>query len=228
MSEEIEPKPSMPAQSHGRSEMISLPRMTPDDIWARALFVWEVAAKEISRLAASVDKESFARCVEAFATCRGRIVTMGCGTSAAAARKVAHSLSCIERAAFFLSPSDAPHGGLGAIQPGDVAVLFSKGGATDELLVLVPSLKTKKVLLVTATENEGSALARQSDLVLRVKVERESDSFNMLATTSTMAVVAVFDAICVALMEYTGYTREQFAVIHPHGAVGKRLIGNEE
>jgi D-arabinose 5-phosphate isomerase GutQ len=113
MSEEIEPKPSMPAQSHGRSEMISLPRMTPDDIWARALFVWEVAAKEISRLAASVDKESFARCVEAFATCRGRIVTMGCGTSAAAARKVAHSLSCIERAAFFLSPSDAPHGGLG-------------------------------------------------------------------------------------------------------------------
>ncbi len=202
-------------------------RMTQDNIWARALFVWEVAAKEISRLATCVDKERFARCVEAFAACRGRIVTMGCGASAVAARKVAHSLSCIERPAFFLSPSDAPHGALGAVQPGDVAVLFSKSGETDELLVLLPSLKAKKVLLVAATESEGSALARQSDLVLKVKVDREADSFNMLATTSAMAVVAVFDAICVALMEYTGYTREQFAVIHPHGAVGNRLTGRK-
>jgi KpsF/GutQ family protein len=202
--------------------------MTDDEIWMRALSVWEVAAKEISRLSTSVDKERFARCVEAFAACHGRIVTMGCGTSAAAARKVAHSLSCIERPAFFLSPSDAPHGALGVVQPGDIAVLFSKGGETDELLVLVPSLKAKRVLLVTATENESSALARQSDLVLKVKIEREADPFNMLATTSTMAVVAVFDAICVALMEYTGYTREQFAVIHPHGAVGKRLIGEHK
>jgi D-arabinose 5-phosphate isomerase GutQ len=111
----MEPNPSMPGPSHGRSEIISLLRMTQDDIWASALFVCEVAAKEISRLAASVDKESFARCVEAFAACRGWIVTMGCGTSAAAARKVAHSLSCIERPAFFLSPSDAPHGGLRAV-----------------------------------------------------------------------------------------------------------------
>ena len=205
-----------------------LSRMTHDDIWARALFVWQVATKEISRLAASVDKDRFARCVEVFASCRGRIVTMGCGTSAMAARKVAHTLSCIERPAFFLSPSDAPHGALGAVQPGDVVVFFSKGGETPELLVLVPSLRAKKVLLVTATESEESALARQSDLVLKVKVEREADSFNMLATTSTMAVVAVFDAICVALMEYTGYTREQFAVIHPHGAVGNRLMGGKE
>jgi D-arabinose 5-phosphate isomerase GutQ len=228
VSEEIEPNPSMRGQATAGLEMKSLPKMTHDDIWERALFVWEVAAKEISRLAASVDKERFAQCLEAFATCRGRIVTMGCGTSAVAARKVAHSLSCIERPAFFLSPCDAPHGALGAVQPGDVAVLFSKSGETDELLVLLPSLKAKKVLLVAATENEGSALARQSDLVLKVKVDREADSFNMLATTSTMAVVAVFDAICVALMEYTGYTREQFAVIHPRGAVGKRLIGSKE
>jgi len=70
---------------------------------------------------------------------------------------------------------------------------------------------------VAVTEDDGSPLARESDLVLRVKVEREADPFNMLATTSTMAVVAVFDALCIALMEHTGYTREQFAVIHPHG-----------
>jgi D-arabinose 5-phosphate isomerase GutQ len=76
---------------------------------------------------------------------------------------------------------------------------------------------------VAVTEDESSELARASDLVLKVKIEHESDSFNMLATTSTMAVVAVFDAVCIALMEYTGYTKEQFAVIHPAGAVGERL-----
>jgi len=199
--------------------------MTHDEIWARALAVWETGARELARLAGSVDKEAVARCVDAFASCRGRIVTMGCGTSAAAARKVAHSLSCIERPAFFLSPSDAPHGALGAVQTGDVVVFFSKGGGTRELVDLVPSLKKKNAFLVTATENEGSPLAKASDLVLKVKVEQEADAFNMLATTSTMTVVAVFDAVCIALMEHTGYTREQFAVIHPHGAVGDRLAG---
>lgn len=153
---------------------------------------------------------------------------MGCGTSAVAARKVAHSLSCIERPAFFLSPSEAPHGALGAVQPGDVVVLFSKGGRTRQLLDLLPSLKVKNVLLVIATENENSPLAKESNLVLRVKVQREADPFNMLATMSTMAVVAVFDAICIALMEHTGYTREQFAIIHPHGAVGERLTRGKQ
>jgi len=201
--------------------------MTHDEIWTRALAVWETGARELTRLAGSVDKEAVVRCVEAFASCQGRIVTMGCGTSAAAARKVTHSLSCIERPAFFLSPSDAPHGALGAVQTGDVVVFFSKGGGTRELVDLVPSLKKKKAFLVTATENESSPLARASDLVLKVKIEQEADAFNMLATTSTMAVVAVFDAVCIALMEHTGYTREQFAVIHPHGAVGDRLTGGK-
>jgi KpsF/GutQ family protein len=197
--------------------------MTRDEMWSKALHVWDVAARELARLPTTVDRDAFSRCVEQIASCRGRIVTLGCGTSAAAARKVAHSLSCIERPSFFLSPSDAPHGALGAVQPGDVVILFSKGGGTKELLGLVPSLKAKKAFLVAVTENEASALARESDLVLKVKVECEADGFNMLATTSTMAVVAVFDAICIALMEHTGYTKEQFAVIHPHGAVGERL-----
>jgi KpsF/GutQ family protein len=197
--------------------------MTPDEIWARAVRVWETDAHEIARLPATIDRDAFTRCLQAVADCRGRIVTMGCGTSAAAARKIAHSLSCIERPAFFLSPADAPHGALGAVRPGDVVILVSKGGGTAELVALLPSLKAKKAFLVAVTEDERSPLAGQCDLLLRVKVEREADSFNMLATTSTVAVVAVFDALCIALMEHTGYTKEQFAVIHPHGAVGERL-----
>ena len=199
--------------------------MTPEEIWARAVSVWDTDAQEIARLPASVDRGAFTRCVQLIADCRGRIVTTGCGTSAAAARKIAHSLSCIERPAFFLSPADAPHGAMGAVQPDDVVILVSKGGGTAELVGLLPSLKAKRAFLIAVTENEHSPLATQSDLVLRVKVQREADSFNMLATTSTMAVVAVFDALCIALMEHTGYTREQFAVIHPHGAVGERLVG---
>jgi D-arabinose 5-phosphate isomerase GutQ len=197
--------------------------MTAEQMWARAVSVWETDAMEIARLASSIDRDAFARCVQLLADCRGRIVTAGCGTSAAAARKIAHSLSCIERPSFFLSPADAPHGALGAVQPGDVVILVSKGGGTSELVALLPALKARKAFVVAVTENEGSVLARGCDLLVRVRVEREADSFDMLATTSTMAVVAVFDAVCVALMEHTGYTKERFAVIHPHGAVGERL-----
>jgi KpsF/GutQ family protein len=197
--------------------------MTPDETWIRARAVWDIATGELSRLTSTLDRVAFTRCVATLASCRGRIVTMGCGTSASAARKIAHSLSCIDRPSFFLSPADAPHGALGAVQAGDIIILVSKGGGTKELIGLVPSLKAKKTTLIVVTENENSALARASDLLLRVKVEREADPFNLLATTSTMVVIAVFDAICVVLMEEMGYTREQFAIIHPHGVVGDRL-----
>lgn len=201
--------------------------MTKQEIWQMATQVWQVGAQALSALSDSVDREALARCVQLIASCKGRIVTAGVGTSAAAARKIAHSLSCIERPSFFLSPGDAVHGALGAVQPGDVAILISKGGGTREIVNIIPALKTKKVTIVGVTEKQDSVLARESDLVMRVAVQKEADAFNMLATTSTMAVAAVFDAICIALMHHTGYTREQFAVIHPGGAVGERLIGGK-
>jgi len=192
--------------------------------WQKAVNVWQTGSRELDRLEKTINQEAFFKCVEVVGRCKGKIITAGVGTSAAAAKKIAHSLSCIERSAFFLSPGDAVHGALGAAQAGDVAILFSKGGGTREIVNLIPALQTKKVFIVGITENGDSALARESDLLLKVKVEREADPFNMLATTSTMAVVAVFDAICIALMEYTGYTKEQFAVIHPGGSVGERLL----
>jgi KpsF/GutQ family protein len=195
-----------------------------EKLWDTALQVWTTAAKELGRLHSTVDRNAFLTCVEVIGYCKGRIITSGVGTSAAAAKKIAHSLSCIERAAFFLSPVDAVHGALGAAQTGDVAILISKGGGTGEIVNLFPALKTKGVFIIGVTENENSTLARESDLFLQVKVEREADPFNMLATTSTMAVTAVFDAVCIVLIDYTGYTKEQFAVIHPGGAVGERLL----
>lgn len=187
-----------------------------------------VEAEEIARLQTTLDMDTLERVVRLIGDCTGRIATTGCGTSAMAARKIMHSLNCIERPAFFLTPSDAVHGGLGALQKGDVLILISKGGNTGELVGLLPACKAKGVTTIAVTENETSTLGRECTVCVKVKVEREPCRFNMLATASTLAVIATFDAVCIALMQYTGYTREQFAVIHPGGAVGDRLLGKEK
>jgi KpsF/GutQ family protein len=194
------------------------------DPWAIARRVWETEAASVRDLSRVVDPAAFARCVQVLAGCRGKILTAGCGTSMAAARKIAHSLCCIERPAAFLSPGDAVHGGLGLVQRADVVIAISKGGGTREILNLLPAIQAKRAFLIGVTEKEDSMLARHSDLLVRVKVAREPDVFNMLATASTLAVIALFDAVCIALMQATGYTKKQFALIHPGGAVGDRLL----
>ena len=199
--------------------------MDKDQLWQIAQHVWTTGAAELSRLPNYLDPEIFARCVDLLARCTGRIVTSGCGTSAMAARKIAHSLSCIERPSFFLTPSDAVHGALGSVQSGDVAILISKGGGTHEVVAMLPAFEQKGVSVVAVTEQPDSPLGKAAQLVVPIRIEREADEFNMLATTSTMAVIAWFDAVCIALMRETGYTREQFGVIHPGGAVGERLTG---
>jgi D-arabinose 5-phosphate isomerase GutQ len=195
--------------------------------WQKAQEVWSTEASSILNLKNIVDPAAFEKCVEVLAGCKGKILTAGVGTSMAAARKIAHSLSCIERPALFLSPGDGVHGGLGAVQKDDVVIAISKGGSTREIVNILSAVKTKKAFLIGVTEDPDSALGKQSDLVMKVKVEKEPDPFNMLATASTMAVIAVFDAACIVLMERTGYTRAQFAVIHPSGAVGDRLLGGK-
>jgi KpsF/GutQ family protein len=199
-------------------------RPTSSRPWRTARRIWAAEAAAVAALPRILEPAGFNRCVQILARCRGKILTAGVGTSAAAARKIAHSLCCIERPALFLSPGDAVHGGLGAVQPEDVVIAISKGGQTREIVNVLPAIRAKRARLIGVTENPDSVLARHSDLVLRVKVAREPDAFNMLATASTMAVIAVFDAVCIALMEVTGYTKEQFALIHPGGAVGDRLL----
>ena len=189
-----------------------------------ALLVWNSEAEALKHLKESIDLGVLAQCVEAIANCKGRVLTAGCGTSAAAARKIAHSLCCVGRAAAFLAPGDALHGGLGLAQPSDLVILISKGGNTSEIINMLPSLQAKRMCVIGVTENPDSVLGQSADYLMLVKVEREPDEFNMLATASTMAVIAVFDAICISLMKVTGYTKNQFAIIHPGGAVGDRLL----
>lgn len=185
--------------------------------------VWCIESQAIADLSKTVDLDVVATVIDLLANCQGRIITMGLGTSGAAAHKIAHTLSCVEIPAFVLSPSDGAHGGLGALRGEDVVIAISKGGKTEELVRILPTIHAKGARLVVVSEHANSALAQASDIFLRVRVDREACPFNMLATSSTLAVLAVFDAIAIALMYVTNYSKEQFTVIHPGGAVGEKL-----
>lgn len=202
--------------------------MTEQEILSEINRCLTMEAESIAQLRQSLEQEAVLAAAKALMNCKGKVILSGCGTSAMAARKVAHSLSCIEIPALFLSPADAVHGALGVLQREDILILISKGGNTQELVNLIPACKTKDALLIGVSENSESVIARQADIYLKVKVEQEPCRFNMLATASTLAVIATFDAICIALMQMTGYTREQFAVIHPGGAVGERLLNKRK
>ena len=132
-------------------------------------------------------------------------------------------MCCVERPARFLSPAEAVHGGLGFLQAGDVLVWTSRGGKTDELISIVRIAKEKGATIIGVTENLSSPLAEQSDILLAIKVTRECDRDNCQGTTSFAVTNAVFDALQTAVIEVTGFGKEDFAVIHPNGAVGKRL-----
>lgn len=184
-------------------------------------------AEAIAKLSESFDEEKALAVAKALMECKGKVVLSGCGTSAMAAKKIAHSLNCIEIPAAFLTPSDAVHGALGFLK-NDIVILVSKGGNTQELVNLIPACKAKNIPIIGVSENPDSVIAKNADIFLKVAVDREPCRFNMLATSSTLAVISMFDAICIALMQMTGYTREQFAVNHPGGAVGERLLNHKE
>lgn len=154
-----------------------------------------------------------------------RVMTTASGTSGIAAKKFAHSLCCVEIGAMFMPPCEAMHGGLGALKENDVMIMVSRGGKTAELLPLIDVCKKKKAKLIAVTENMDSPLANNADILLPLKPKMESDPLGLMATSSFIATIAIFDALLAAIMTKTGYTKEQFGLIHPGGAVGSLLKG---
>ncbi|MBO4417530.1 MAG: SIS domain-containing protein [Bacteroidales bacterium] len=197
-------------------------KMTKEDVIARARESIQIEAKAIADIAGYLDEDSFYEAVKALAAAP-RITTCASGSSGIAAKKFAHSLCCIERGAQFLSPAEAVHGGMGCMKKGDVVVMVSRGGKTAELLPIIDVCNKKGVTLIGVTENLNSILAQKSQIVVPMKIERESDCLNTMATTSYVVTIALFDAMLNALMVMTDYTLEQFALIHPGGAVGAKL-----
>ena len=183
---------------------------------------YDIEAACITEMKDYFDDEQFSKAVELLANAT-RIGAAGCGHSGIICQHFAHLMCCIEQPARFISPAEAVHGATGFLQNGDVMVFASRGGKTKELLPIVDICKAKGVKIITVTENLESPLATAADVVIKQHVNRETDKWNAQGTTSTTALCMIFHALQAALIEVTGYKAEQFALIHPGGAVGERL-----
>lgn len=190
--------------------------------WDAAKQAFSIESEAVLEALAAIDKVEFGKAVEVLAKAE-RIACSGCGHSGIACAHFAHLLCCIERPACFLSPSEAVHGGTGFLQKDDVLVVASRGGKTEELLPIEQIAKEKGAIVIAVTENMQSPLAVGADIVLAMKVTRECDKYNCQGTTSFVILSAIFDALQASLIEESGYNNEKFALVHPGGAVGKRL-----
>lgn len=193
-----------------------------ETIIERGMESLKIEAAAISEIIDYLDIDCFYEAVEVLSSCP-KIITCASGSSGIAAEKFSHSLNCIERNAQFLSPALAIHGGMGCMKAGDAVVMVSRGGKTAELLPIIDVCRKKGVTLIGVTENLESPLARSSQIIIPMKIKKESDPLNVMATTSFVVTIAIFDALLAAIMEVTGYQLAQFALIHPGGAVGNRL-----
>ena len=197
-------------------------RKQEEQAWAMATAAYAIEADAISRALEGVKKEDFLRAVDALKKAP-RIGTSGCGHSGIACQHFAHLLCCIERPARFISPAEAIHGATGFLQKGDVMVFASRGGKPSELLPILYICREKGVTVISITEALESPLAIGADIVLQMRVTKETGRSNTQGTTSTTVLCVLFHALQTALIEVTGFQSEQFAVIHPGGAVGERL-----
>lgn len=197
--------------------------ISEEKIYESALHTFENEAHAVAELANTVDRECYVKAVQMIAECKGRIITTGCGTSGACAKKVSQVFNCVDRASQFLNPADAPHGDYGMIRSGDIVIIISKGGKTTEMINLIPVAKARGAAVITVTENPDSPIARESDLNLILNTGLEACPYQCLSTTSVTAVFALFDAVSIGCMLYNGIDKEYFKQVHPAGGVGAML-----
>lgn len=201
--------------------------MNHDEIVERGRRVLRLEQQAIASLEARLG-QSFARAVELVAASHGRVIVCGVGKSGLIGRKIAATLTSTGTPASFLHPVDSVHGDLGIVGKDDVAILISKSGESDELLGLLQHLKGFGVRSIAITGDLRSALARHCDVALDAGVSEEACPHDLAPTTSTTAALAVGDALAVALLQEKGFRREDFARIHPGGALGRALVTKVE
>lgn len=191
-------------------------------LFENACEMWKINAHALSELKEKINTDEYAAVFDLILKCKGRIATIGMGTSSVAARKIAHMLCVANVPSFFVSAGDAAHGAFGAVQEGDVIIALSKGGNTEELVNLIESIKGKKIKLITVTQNPESKLAKASDVVMNLIIY-ESDHKHMLPTASILAIISIFDAVADELTKYQQFSDEIFYLNHNHGSVGADL-----
>jgi arabinose-5-phosphate isomerase len=182
-----------------------------------------IEARALLEAADRVDDAAFSQAVRLLGECTGKAILTGAGTSGLIARKIAATLTSTGTPATFLHPSDALHGGLGAVSPSDVVIAISNSGETGEVLALLPYLRSREVPLIAIVGNLTSNLARASQVVLDAAAETEACPFNLAPTSSTTVALAIGDALAVQVLRMKGLTPEKFALNHPSGRLGRRL-----
>jgi arabinose-5-phosphate isomerase len=185
--------------------------------------VIRIEAEALLALAESIDV-AFRQAVEMILLCRGRVVVTGMGKSGLIGQKIASTLSSTGTPSFFLHPAEGVHGDLGMIMKGDVVVAISNSGETEEILRILPAIKRLGAHLVTVAGNPVSTLARAGDVFLPVTIKEEACPLGLAPTASTTATLALGDALAVALLVERGFREEDFALFHPGGALGKKLL----
>jgi arabinose-5-phosphate isomerase len=186
----------------------------------------EVLKIEADTILAQIDSlgEDFVQAVDLILKCSGRVVVTGMGKSGLIGRKISATLASTGTPSFFLHPAEGIHGDLGMVTPEDVVIAISSSGQNNEILAILPTLKILGTPIISITGSRDSVLAQNSDIVLEIKVEKEACILGLAPTASTTAHLAIGDALAVTLLGAKNFTPENFALFHPGGALGRRLL----
>ena len=185
--------------------------------------VIETETSAIAALVHRIDQGFVDACTKILA-CKGRTVVIGMGKSGHIANKIAATLASTGTPAFFVHPGEASHGDLGMITKADVVIAISNSGETDEVIGLLPVIKRLNIPLIALTGNPNSSLARSATVTINVAVEKEACPLGLAPTASTTAALAMGDALAIALLEARGFSADDFALAHPAGTLGRRLL----
>lgn len=186
----------------------------------------EVILKEAEAVRTMAERlnGNFEKAVDLLYNIKGRVIISGIGKSGQVARKLAATLSSTGTPAYYLHPSEGVHGDIGVVLSGDVAIIISKSGDTDEVIKLLPIFKRLEVPVIAITGDQDSPLAQQADVVLDASVACEACQLDLVPTSSTTAALVMGDALAVVLLEMRGFTADDFSFIHPGGALGRKLV----
>ncbi len=189
----------------------------------KAKQVLKIESEAIHALIDRID-DNFVKTVDLLDKCKGRVVITGVGKSGIIGKKISSTLASIGVPSIFLHAADAIHGDIGMITRKDMILAISNSGESEEILNLLPAIKRFNVTLVSMTGNMNSTLAKKSDIVLNVSVKEEACPMGLVPTASTTATLALGDALAMALLDKRGFKEQDFAVLHPGGSLGKKLL----
>ncbi|TFH91528.1 KpsF/GutQ family sugar-phosphate isomerase [Vibrio ouci] len=194
------------------------------DYRSAALEVLETEIEALEQLDQYLNQDFVKACESIIANKDGKVVVMGMGKSGHIGNKIAATLASTGTSSFFVHPGEAAHGDLGMIEPGDIVLAISNSGESGEILALFPVLKRLNIKIISMTGKPNSNMAKLSDIHLQITVPKEACPIQLAPTSSTTATLVMGDALAMALMQARGFTSEDFALSHPGGALGRKLL----